>query len=345
MSKVSEKRAKINMLIEKHIIGGDYILPPPMKLCDWVDIEKLDWDLLSQNYNAINLLEQNINRINWMQFTTNKNPYAFYLLEKFAKIEDIPLHYLSMNQYALPILFKILRSEYDMYKSHISPLFLSLNNNTKIIEYLEQKKENIDWVKENIDWVSLSLNENAIDFLKRNPKRIIWNALSGNKNAIDMLVENPTKIDWFAICRNQNPKAMEMIDNFIQINPRKNLKLLNKDGLSENPAAIPLLKKYPQLINWNWLCVNPNGIEIIEENMGHINWSLLSGNPNAIHILKNNMEFVDWVFLSKNPGIFTYDYDAMLQTNILLKKEIILNALRPERIACWLESGMSIDDI
>jgi len=35
------------------------------KLRDWIDIDKLNWNILSYNLNAIKLLEENPDKINW----------------------------------------------------------------------------------------------------------------------------------------------------------------------------------------------------------------------------------------------------------------------------------------
>ena len=35
------------------------------KLRDWIDINKLNWQGLTENPNAIDLLEQNKDKINW----------------------------------------------------------------------------------------------------------------------------------------------------------------------------------------------------------------------------------------------------------------------------------------
>ncbi len=40
-------------------------MKPKMKLLGWIPLDKLDWDWLSGNPNAIHLLEQNIDKINW----------------------------------------------------------------------------------------------------------------------------------------------------------------------------------------------------------------------------------------------------------------------------------------
>ena len=44
-----------------------------LKLRDWIDINKLYWDLLSLNTNAIELLKKNKNKINWINLSSNPN--------------------------------------------------------------------------------------------------------------------------------------------------------------------------------------------------------------------------------------------------------------------------------
>ena len=44
-------------------IVASYLVKPKMKLLDWVLLDKLDWEILSQNPNAVNLLEQNMDKI------------------------------------------------------------------------------------------------------------------------------------------------------------------------------------------------------------------------------------------------------------------------------------------
>jgi len=41
--------------------------PKPLyKLLDWIDINKINWESLSSNPNAIPLLEKNPDKINWV---------------------------------------------------------------------------------------------------------------------------------------------------------------------------------------------------------------------------------------------------------------------------------------
>ena len=53
---------------------------PIWKLRDWIDIDKLEWCLLSSNPNAINLLEENPDKIDWSNLSSNPN--AIKLLEE-----------------------------------------------------------------------------------------------------------------------------------------------------------------------------------------------------------------------------------------------------------------------
>ena len=39
-----------------------------LKLLDWVDLDKLDWECLSRNPNAIHLLEKNLDKVDWENF-------------------------------------------------------------------------------------------------------------------------------------------------------------------------------------------------------------------------------------------------------------------------------------
>ena len=44
-----------------------------LKLRNWIDINKMDWDNLSSNPNAIELLKENQDKINWENLSKNSN--------------------------------------------------------------------------------------------------------------------------------------------------------------------------------------------------------------------------------------------------------------------------------
>ena len=125
----------------------DSILPKKYVLLDWIDTDKLNWDRLSTNPNAIDLLEDRIkyektltqerynnlkNKINW--YNLSSNPNAIDLLKERIKYEKT----LTIEQY----------------------------NNLDLFE--------------KIDCNSLSANPNAIDLLKENKDKINWKYLSAN---------------------------------------------------------------------------------------------------------------------------------------------------------------------
>ena len=66
------------------------------------NIDKIYWDFLSVNPNAIHLLEKNINKINWNLLSCNQN--AIHLLEQ--NMDKIYWKYLSANPNAIHLLEK-----------------------------------------------------------------------------------------------------------------------------------------------------------------------------------------------------------------------------------------------
>ena len=64
-----------------------------LKLSDWVDFGKINWNGLSLNPNAIELLKENKNKINWTYLS--KNPNAIELLKKNKN--KINWNYFSRN--------------------------------------------------------------------------------------------------------------------------------------------------------------------------------------------------------------------------------------------------------
>jgi hypothetical protein len=73
------------------------------KIKDWIDKNKLDWNNLSGNPNAIFLLEKNLHKVNW--FALSRNPNAIHILEKNLDKIDW-LFGLSVNPNAIHLLEK-----------------------------------------------------------------------------------------------------------------------------------------------------------------------------------------------------------------------------------------------
>ena len=66
-------------------------------------MDKINWDWLSRNPNAIHLLKQNMNRINWV--CLSQNPNAIHLLKQ--NMDKINWHSLSQNPNAIHFYWKL----------------------------------------------------------------------------------------------------------------------------------------------------------------------------------------------------------------------------------------------
>jgi hypothetical protein len=78
----------------------------------------------------------------------------------------------------------------------------------------------VNWIKEYeylIDPEILANNPNPklIPYLTNNPDMIDWVNLSKNPNAVEILKENKGCIDWKSICLNPHPEAIELIQERI----------------------------------------------------------------------------------------------------------------------------------
>ena len=92
-----------------------------LKLRDWVDSNKLDWNCLSRNLNAVDLLEKNLDKIRWGLLSSNPN--ALHLLER--NLDKIDWVRLSSNPSAIHLL------ERNLDKIN----WMCLSKNPSIFEY------------------------------------------------------------------------------------------------------------------------------------------------------------------------------------------------------------------
>jgi len=263
-------------ILEKIVNKYKTIFKIKYKLKDWIPPEKLDWNYLSENPNAIDLLKENPTKIFWTFLSANPAPYAIELLKENQK--------------------------------RIDWFYLSGNPDDKAIELLREYIENIEW-----DQLSRNPNPNAIKLLKENPSKINWEELSSNPNAIDLIknkineendigenLDNSKNINYSKL--STNPNAIELLKEY----PNK----IDWKWLSENPnpEAIELLKENQHNIDWFNLSINPNpeAIKLLKANPTKIDWYLLSRNrnPEAIKLLKTKPNEIDWDELSANPAIF-----------------------------------------
>jgi hypothetical protein len=87
----------------------------PMKLRDWIDQDKIDWDGLSSNPNAIHLLEKYPNKISWMMLS--QNPNAIPILEKNQ--DKIDWFWASTNPSIFVYDYKAMRESYTNLKEEL----------------------------------------------------------------------------------------------------------------------------------------------------------------------------------------------------------------------------------
>jgi len=340
---------------------------------DWVEVsihaeviyleshlDKLDWEELSRNPNAIPLLEQNMDKIDWLWFLHNPNIYPFLKKHWDYAQEKINWNTLSRTPEAIPFL-----------------------------------KEHLD----KINWYYLCQMPDAISLIEQHPDKIDWAGLSCNSAAIDLLTQNQDKINWRTLCQNENPRVIPLLESRITEIFSYNLCVTAFDQnicwyeLSINPIALPLFEKYPGNIHWNnayrnpalvplfeknlhhviwnYLCIYINDMSFLEKHIDklnaecwselskravavpllekypeHIDWVRLSRNAGAIHLLEQYPEKIDWGFLSANRNgshlLFRLDHARMREKNDTFKEELLEYVFEPCRLI-RLSSHFGID--
>ena len=100
----------------------------PYKLLDWISMEKINWDYLSKNPNAMRLLEENQEKIKWEYLSSN--PSAIHLIE--ANRDKINWYMLSGNPAAIHLL-----------EANQDKIGFFLSSNPNIFE-IDKKQYNID---------------------------------------------------------------------------------------------------------------------------------------------------------------------------------------------------------
>jgi len=262
-------------IIEK-ILEYYYIFLPKSKiLLDWIDINKLNWDNLSKNYNAIDLLKENYDKINWENLSMNYN--ALYILHKnINKVSCIGLIKNKNKNIEKDIFFKKLNEKTKLYYIKNKPSINLLKNNLNVLNYFKEA-----------DWKNLSSNCDAISILENNKDKIDWSILSTNENAIDLLEENQNKINWRLLSGNKN--AINLLKN--------NKDKINWFNLSGNPSAINILKENEDKIVWKIFSENENAINLLKKNQKKINYYFLSKNPkifkNEEMLININKHFIN----------------------------------------------------
>lgn len=130
-------------------------------------LNKLDFDVLSENQHAISILKKHQNKINWQSL--KRNPAAVdFIKENLDKYSGDPFN-----------------------KNRTFPNKILDVNDSKYWLEVSEYSNDIDMIKGNlnkVNWDMLSINENAIDLLRSNIECINWRCLCEyNKNAIQLI--------------------------------------------------------------------------------------------------------------------------------------------------------------
>ena len=284
------------------------------ELRDWIPQHKLNYDVLSENHNAIDflILRRNQKYINYHRLSGNTNPKVVELLKERILKERV----MTRDEYIINL----------KNKKNID--WFSVSNNTILIEILNDK-DNIDKLK----WSKLSANPEAFDILLANKSSIDFDELSANLSARAIkylsLPENQDNISWAYLSKNPTRDALKLLSlpvNYDKIEweelsgntNRYAIQLLKskweeekrlletEDGIEEYIR----LKDRNEVIVWNKVCRNHSAIDLLrtkireeketsmdeyfqyidsEEIDWRIDWSILSGNKGAIRLLRKKI--------------------------------------------------------
>lgn len=281
---------KLNMqIISSHHQAIKYLQDNP---------NKIDWTGISSNTAAVHLIANNLDKICWTTLCSNKSPEVLHILQK--NIEKVCWSNICKNE--SDWINALLENNIDKLTKDD---FYNLSMNPAAIRVIEQIIERTTETSiDQVNWTALSMNENAIHLLDKYNYKIDFLALQWNPNKniinffdkyhfcvnydvakcptmIPYLKKNKHKIDY-RICMNENPEACELIKEFVEQNQCliDNPEDLCWADLSENPAASSIMKKFVSYIHWNLFCK----IETKE----------------AIEIIENYLCNVDWDVLSGN---------------------------------------------
>jgi hypothetical protein len=153
-------------------------------------MDKIDFDSLSLNENAIDILEQYIYNVNWRNLSANPNALPI-LLKNPDRIDNSML---SINPNALHII------ENNLNKIN----WYQLLCNTNIKNYLHIVENNLDNFAHLRLWNQLCkiAEPKVIDIIERNLEHVDWAILSANPAAIHLLEKNPDKISYTMLSKN-----------------------------------------------------------------------------------------------------------------------------------------------
>jgi hypothetical protein len=215
--------------------------------------EKIDWEYLARNSNAMPIIKKNLDKIfdNERTFHNflrdNTHPEAISIIEQnMEKVDELSWHFLSHNSSAIPILEKNL----DKY----------------------------------IPWHTLIQYPNALHLIEKNLDKINPLYLLTYPHTIHLVerieesrFHNLHELSWRNIF-DRMPAYNSPIQKKIIAFLEKYIDKLDFRNLSSKAIAIHILEKNLDKVDWSRLSCNPAAIRILEQNQDKIDWDSFSFN-------------------------------------------------------------------
>ena len=214
--------------------------------------EKIDWEYLARNPNAMPIIKKNLDKIfgndsvfhNFLR--DNTHPEAISIIEQnMEKVDELSWHFLSQNLSALPILEK--------NQKHIN--WYHLMENPKSLHILERSLDKVNPLHLLLYPHTIHLVERIEESRFHNLHELSW------RNIFDRMPAYNSPIQ---------KKIIAFLEKYID--------KLDFRSLSSKAIAIPILEKNLDKVNWYYLCRNPAAIHILEKNQDKIDWDSLSYN-------------------------------------------------------------------
>lgn len=310
-------------------------------------IDKVEWEFLSQNPNAIDMIRDNIDKVETTHLCWNEHPDAIRMVED--RIEDACWDALSCNSSATYVL--------EQHLDKIKLFWLCHNNHPNAVRLFNayvSKHECFDTINQtmwhticanptmisivnehlqpdsaNINWFRLSTNPRAILILEQNLDKVDWEGLSKNPNAIHILQQHVNKVNWKALSTNPNPDAMHILQQHSD-----KIRQYELAGCSNCPRAIHMLENNLNTIDWDQLSENIHAIRVLENNLDRAYWWAISNNPAAHNLwevassIGLNPVHIDWELVWRNPSIFKLNTDAMKYQCLSFHNELVSTVTR-----------------
>jgi hypothetical protein len=188
-------------------------------------MDRIDFDALSENKNAMEILEEYIYKVNWSKLSANPNALPILLNNP----DRIDYNMFSTNPKALDYLEK------NVHKINWFQLF----HNPNIKNYMHLVENNLDKITQLDLWRVLCKMPEAIGLIERNLEHIDWDSLSKNPAAIHLLEKNQDKINYVMLSRNP---AIFVLDGDAMLEQIRDFGKKNKDdfGFAEELIATVL---------------------------------------------------------------------------------------------------------